>query len=286
MPPFITRFAPSPTGYLHLGHAFSALTAIAAARDAGGSCLLRIEDLDEGRSRPAFEAQILEDLAWLGYTPPAPPLRQSSRGGAYATALSRLRAQNLLYRCFRTRKEVLAEISAAPHNPPGADGPVFVGAPLAPSEEAEMLAAGRPFAWRLSVASAVQTLAAPLTFFEEGSGPEGETGAMGVRPDLFGDFIVARKDVGASYHLACVVDDAHQGVTCVIRGEDLFASAHPQRLLQALLGLPAPVYRHHRLICDDAGRRLAKRADSLSLKALREAGVSPQEVRARIGLGA
>ncbi|HYD46314.1 MAG TPA: tRNA glutamyl-Q(34) synthetase GluQRS, partial [Phenylobacterium sp.] len=250
---FVTRFAPSPTGYLHKGHAFSALTAHAAAREAGGRFLLRIEDIDATRCRPQFEAAILEDLAWLGLDWETPVRRQSEHMADYEAALDQLRGRGLVYRCFRTRKEIAEDIGRAPHGPMEA----FRGRPLPPGEEAALLAQGRPFAWRLSLDAALATLdAAALTFREEG----GEAPVvLTARPGLGGDVVLARKDVGVAYHLAVVVDDALQGVTHVIRGEDLAEATHVQRLLQALLDLPTPVYRHHGLLTGPDGRRLAKR---------------------------
>ena len=278
--PFVTRFAPSPTGLLHKGHAFSALTAFEAARSAGGRLLLRIEDIDFTRCRPAFEAAIHDDLAWLGIAWDGPVLRQSEHMADYLAALEALRAEGLIYRCFRTRREILDAMPSAPHGPP--EG--YRGAPLAPAEEARRLAAGEPFAWRLSLAAA-QARAGPLSFVEEGAGPLGERGVISALPQVGGDMVLARKDVGVAYHLACVVDDARQGVTCVIRGEDLFEATPIQRLIQAVLGLPAPVYRHHRLIVGADGRRLAKRDRAETLQSLRARGVSAAALRAELGFG-
>jgi len=280
-PPFVTRFAPSPTGRLHRGHAFSALTAREAARRVGGRFLLRIEDIDTARCRPAFEAAIVEDLAWLGLTWESPVLRQSARTAAYQRALDTLRARGLLYRCFRTRRETISEIASAPHGPRAASRP----GPHPAGEEAQWLAEGRPFAWRLSLAAAEASLGgfAGLDFIEEGAGPGGETGVIAAQPESAGDVVLARKDVGVSYHLAVVVDDAHQGVTRVIRGEDLFAATGVQRLLQALLGLPAPHYRHHRLLLRPDGKRFAKRDTAETLADLRARGVSPEKLWAELG---
>lgn len=287
MPDFVTRFAPSPTGLLHLGHAFSALTAAQAAAAASGRLLLRIEDIDAGRCRPEYERAIYEDLAWLGLEWETPARRQSDHLGDYAAALDRLIVDGLVYRCFKTRKEVLDEIARAPHfSPDGPEGPPYVGAPAAPEEEQARLAAGAPFAWRLSINACRRRLGGAfdaLDFTEEGAGPKGEHGRIRADPALFGDVIVARKDAGTSYHLAAAHDDALQGVTHVIRGDDLFAASHLHRLLQALLGWPAPVYRHHRLVTDETGRRFAKRNRSVTLRALREAGETAQSVRARLG---
>ncbi|MCC5995931.1 MAG: tRNA glutamyl-Q(34) synthetase GluQRS [Oceanicaulis sp.] len=287
---FITRFAPSPTGRLHLGHAFSALTAFDAAREAGGVCLLRIEDIDQTRCTPAFEAAIFEDLAWLGLNWPQPVRRQSDHMDDYARALERLACEGLVYRCFKTRKEIAEEIGRAPHHPgEGPEGVVYPGpqAPLSEAEEAERLARGEPYAWRLSLNASRDALGArydALSFIEEGEGPDGEHGVVTARPDLLGDVILARKDVGTSYHMACVHDDALQGVTHVIRGQDLFFATHVHRLLQALLDLPVPVWRHHRLLTDAAGKRFAKRDRSETLEALRAAGLSPADIRQRAGL--
>jgi glutamyl-Q tRNA(Asp) synthetase len=280
---FVTRFAPSPTGHLHRGHAFSALTAFEAARQAQGRFLLRIEDIDRTRSRPAFEAAIYEDLAWLGLAWETPVRRQSDHLPDYARALRDLGERGLVYRCFRTRREVAEAIEAAPHGPLEA----FRGGPLPPDEEARRMAAGEPYAWRLSLDQAAQAVGgfADLRFREEGAGPRGETGLIAARPQVGGDVVLARKDVGVAYHLAVVVDDALQGVTHVIRGHDLFEAAHVQRLLQALLGLPTPIYRHHRLLTDAAGRRFAKRDRAETLRELRARGVTAQALRRELGLG-
>jgi glutamyl-Q tRNA(Asp) synthetase len=281
---FVTRFAPSPTGYLHLGHAFSAREAFEAARAAGGRFLLRIEDIDRTRCRPEFAAALLEDLAWLGLKWETPVRRQSDHFLDYRNALDRLIAKGVMYRCFKTRREVMEDIARAPHRSgEGADDPPYPGptAPMSPDEEQARLASGAPFAWRLSLARCRDLLGEEckrLTFTEEGAGPRGESGEILARPELLGDAILARKDVGTSYHLACVHDDGLQGVTHVIRGQDLFVSAHLQRLLQALLDLPAVRYRHHRLLADAGGQRLAKRAGALSIRSLRAEGHSPQEL--------
>jgi glutamyl-Q tRNA(Asp) synthetase len=284
---YVTRFAPSPTGYLHLGHAFSALQSHDAARRAGGRFILRIEDIDGARARPAFEQAILEDLSWLGLEWEAPVRRQSEHLDDYAEALQRLRADGLVYRCFRTRREVLDAIASAPHGPgEDGDGAVFRGGPLPPDEEAAHLDEGRAFGWRLSLDAAARHLGGfgALAFDERGQGPEGEHGRILADPAREGDVILARKDVGVAYHLAVVVDDALQGVSEVIRGADLFAAAHVQRLLQALLGLPTPAYRHHALLLGADGKRLAKRNGAPALRDLRAAGATPSEVRARLGL--
>ncbi len=280
---FVTRFAPSPTGYLHLGHAFSALTAYHAARAVGGRFLLRIEDIDEGRCRPEFEDAIYEDLEWLGLQWETPTRLQSTHFNDYAAALEQLREKNVVYRCFKTRKETADEIARAPHLPPdGPEGPQYFGAPLTPMEERSRLTRGDAYAWRLSIAAARDFLGPAferLSFIEEGLGPNGEIGFVKAKPEIFGDPVIARKDLGTSYHLASVFDDAVQGITHVIRGQDLFYAAHLHRLLQTLLDLPEPIYRHHRLMKDKNGRRFSKRDQSITLRAQREAGVKPSDIR-------
>lgn len=282
-----TRFAPSPTGYLHLGHAYSALLASDFAA-AGGRLILRIEDIDRTRCKQEFEAAIVEDLTWLGVEWPEPVLRQSERLDVYDAALALLRDQNVVYRCFKTRKEVAEDTAQAPHfNANGPDGPAFIGAPLDEHDEQQRLSKGAAYAWRLSMARAREALGgdfSSLAFNEAGRGPNGETGMMQATPEIFGDPVIARKDLGTSYHLSSVVDDAAQGVSHVIRGEDLFAATHLHRLLQALLELPTPFYRHHHLITDENGKRFAKRDQSVTLKALREAGETPADIRQRVGL--
>ena len=280
---FTTRFAPSPTGHLHRGHAFSALTVQAAARAAGGRVLLRIEDIDAGRCRPEYEAAILEDLAWLGFSWDEPVRRQSEHLAEYAAAIETLRARGLLYRCFRTRRQILDGIGQAPHGTAEALRP----GPHPPAEEADLLAQGLPFAWRLSLdrtrAELGEATWEGLTFTEEGEGPDGERGMVRARPETAGDVVLARKDAGVAYHLAAVHDDAVQGVTHVIRGQDLFEAAHIQRLIQALMGWPAPVYRHHRLLTGPDGRRFAKRDRSQTLAELRAGGMSARQLRAELG---
>jgi glutamyl-Q tRNA(Asp) synthetase len=271
---FVTRFAPSPTGYLHRGHGFSALTAFAAAQAAGGRFLLRIEDIDRTRCRPEYEAAIYEDLAWLGLAWEQPVRRQSDHMADYGAALRELSERGLTYRCFRTRREVAETIESAPHG--GLE--VFRGEALAPAEERRRLEAGEAFARRLSLAAAERALGGfgELTFTEHGEVTQ-------ARPEVGGDVVLGRKDVGIAYHLAVVVDDALQGVTEVIRGEDLFEATHVQRLLQALLGLPTPAYRHHRLLTGPDGQRFAKRDGAETLRALRERGMTPAELRAELG---
>jgi glutamyl-Q tRNA(Asp) synthetase len=278
----VTRFAPSPTGLLHLGHAHAALFARRAAAAAGGRFLLRIEDIDTGRCRPEFDAAIHEDLAWLGLEWEAPVLRQSERFAAYAEALDALRTRRLLYPCFCTRKEIQAEIARAGQAPHGPDGPLYPGTckRLGDGERRSRLAEGRPYALRLDVEAAEGTAGA-LAWREHGRDLTGAP--VPAEPRIHGDVVLARKDVPASYHLAVTLDDALQGVTLVTRGEDLAPATHVHRLLQALLGLPVPEWHHHGLLADEAGRRLAKRDDARSIRALREAGHKPSEVRAMAG---
>ncbi|TAJ67537.1 tRNA glutamyl-Q(34) synthetase GluQRS [Brevundimonas sp.] len=280
---FVTRFAPSPTGRLHKGHAFSALTAWTAARAAGGRFLLRIEDIDPTRCRPEFEAAIVEDLAWLGLDPDGPVRRQSDHLSDYAAVVHALGTRGLLYRCFRTRKDILDAIGDAPHGPAEAARP----GPHPAAEEAALLAEGRAFAWRLSLDRARDALGGEawdaLAFVEEGRGPAGETGRIRARPETAGDVVLARKDAGTAYHVAVTHDDALQGVSHVIRGEDLFEATHVQVLIQALMGWPTPVYRHHRLLVGDDGRRYAKRDRSATLAELRAAGVTPEALRKELG---
>ncbi|PXA91868.1 tRNA glutamyl-Q(34) synthetase GluQRS [Caulobacter sp. D4A] len=277
---FATRFAPSPTGFLHRGHAFSALTAFHAAQEAGGRFVLRIEDIDATRSRPEYEAAILEDLAWLGLSWEQPVRRQSEHLADYHAAIDVLRERGLVYRCFKTRKEL--DIGRAPHEP----AVPYRGAPLPEAEETERLARGEAFAWRLSLDAAQRALGGfeGLNFVEEGAGPEGETGLIKARPETAGDIVLARKDVGVAYHLAVVLDDALQDITHVIRGHDLFEAAHIQRLLQALLDLPVPTYRHHGLLVGPDGKRYAKRDKAQTLRELRAAGVTPAALRAEMGV--
>jgi len=280
---FVTRFAPSPTGYLHRGHAFSALTAFEAARRVGGRLIVRIEDIDRTRCRPQYEAAIYEDLAWLGLAWETPVRRQSDHMADYAAALRELAERGLLYRCFRTRREVAEAIESAPHGVMEA----FRSSALPPAEEARRLEAGEPYAWRLSLDHAERALGgfAGLTFDEEGQGPAGEHGVIQAHPQLGGDVVLARKDVGVAYHLAVVVDDALQGISHVIRGQDLFEAAHVQRLLQVLLGLPAPVYRHHRLLAGPDGQRFAKRDKAQTLRELRARGMTASQIRQELGFG-
>jgi len=280
---FATRFAPSPTGRLHKGHAFSALTAWSAAKAAGGRFVLRIEDIDPTRCRPEYEAGILEDLAWLGLDWETPVRRQSDHLGDYAAVIESLRARGLLYRCFRTRRDILNAIGDAPHGIMEAVRP----GPHPAREEARLLASGAPFAWRLSLDRAREALGEKvwngMTCVEEGEGPDGETGLLPIDPAAAGDVVLARKDTGVAYHLAVTHDDALQGVTHVIRGQDLFAATPVQRLIQTLMGWPAPIYRHHRLLAGPDGRRYAKRDRSVTLAELRAGGLTAEALREELG---
>lgn len=278
---FVTRFAPSPTGLLHRGHAFSALTAWTAARDADGRFLLRIEDTDFTRCRPAYETALVEDLAWLGLDWETPVRRQSDHRADYDAALDRLREMGVLYRCFRTRKELMALAGVAPHADDPADAQAFAGGPMSADEEAARLAEGQAFAWRLSLEAARERLGGfdRLTWVDEGA----DAGRKTAVPEALGDMVLGRKDIGAGYVIASVVDDAAQGVTHVVRGEDLAPTTSVQRVLQALLELPTPTYRHHRLLLGPDGKRYAKRDGSVTIAALREAGATPKELRAELG---
>ena len=274
----ITRFAPSPTGLLHLGHAHSALFGWTAAHNRDGLFLLRIEDIDPGRCRQEFERQLMEDLSWLGLTWPTPVRRQSDHLDDYRAALDRLAGLGVTYPCFCTRKEIEEEIARAGHAPHGPDGALYPGTcrRFSDAERSARLAAGQAFAIRLDVARACQ-LAGPLSWHDHAAGQVEAT------PEILGDAVLARKDVPTSYHLSVTVDDALQGVTLVTRGCDLFHATHLHRLLQALLGYPTPDYHHHGLLTNDRGERLAKRDKAVSLRALREAGKTPAEVRAMAG---
>jgi len=277
-----TRFAPSPTGRLHLGHAYSALTARDLAARAGGACLLRIEDIDGPRCRAEFRDGILEDLSWLGLTWPEPVMRQSERGAAYAAALEGLRARGLVYPCTCTRRDIAAAAAAPQEGAPS--GPVYPGTCRGRTD------APADAAWRLDLGAAVRALggaAALRALSWHETGPVAP-GVSGVDPEALardvGDVVLARRDIGTSYALAVVVDDAAQGITHVVRGADLLEITPLHRLLQALLRLPVPVWHHHRLIRDADGRRLAKRDDARALATLRAAGATPDDVRAMVGM--
>ncbi|HUZ71854.1 MAG TPA: tRNA glutamyl-Q(34) synthetase GluQRS [Stellaceae bacterium] len=271
----VTRFAPSPTGLLHLGHAYAALFAWRRARAAGGRFLLRIEDIDASRCRADFAAAIVEDLAWLGLDWDGAVRHQSQHLADYRAALDRLAALGLVYPCFCTRAAIRAEIARALDAPQGPAGPVYPGTcrTLAEAARARRMAAGEPFVLRLDVAASLARTGT-LEWHDE------RAGMVTADPLALGDVVLARKDAPTSYHLAVTVDDALQGVTLVTRGEDLFAATHVHRLLQALLGLATPDYCHHPLLADATGRRLAKRDRALTLRALRDGGLTPQAVQA------
>jgi glutamyl-Q tRNA(Asp) synthetase len=275
----VTRFAPSPTGLLHVGTAYSAMFAAEAAGPKG-RFLLRIEDIDQGRCRPAFEAAVYEDLAWLGLTWENPVRRQSEHFMAYAEVVAGLEKEGLLYPCFCTRADIQREIAgagSAPHLQSGPDGPIYPGTcrHLSSAEQQRRKDDGQPYALRLRMAEA-RILAGPLTWHDD------VRGEIIATPEIFGDVVLARKDTPASYHLACTWDDALQGVTLVTRGEDLFTATHIHRLLQALWKVPTPRYRHHRLLMGPDGKKFSKRDQAPTLRALREAGRSPNEVAAMI----
>lgn len=272
----ITRFAPSPTGYLHLGHALAAWVAFDAAKRHGGTMLLRFEDIDLTRVRPEFYKAIEEDLSWLGITWNSTPWRQLDRTDAYQSALEQLQTLGVLYPCFCTRKEITM-MASAPQRDDGLEGVVYprICRHRSIDEQQQRMKQGDRWAWRLDAEKAAH-LCGPLRWIDH------RFGEMKLDPQLLGDVVIARKDIGVAYHLAVVVDDAAQGVTWVTRGEDLLASTHVHVMLQHLLGLPQPHYWHHPLVCDEQGKRLAKRNDALSLRSMREAGVSAKDVIERL----
>jgi glutamyl-Q tRNA(Asp) synthetase len=288
MPP-VFRFAPSPNGYLHLGHAFSALLNDDFARKSGGRLLLRIEDIDLTRCRPEFEAAIYEDLAWLGIAWEKPVRRQSEHFTFYRQALEKLIAQGLVYPSFESRTEIARLVAQREANGPWPRDPD--GAPLYPGlakslpsgERGRLLESGAPYALRLDIAAACARIG-DLGWIEQGEGPAGETGAVAARPQAWGDVILARKETPTSYHLSVAVDDATQGVTEVVRGQDLFWSTGVHRLLQQLLDLPQPAYRHHRLVLDGEGGKLSKATAATGLRELRAAGATPADIRRLVGL--
>jgi glutamyl-Q tRNA(Asp) synthetase len=289
MPPPVFRFAPSPNGYLHLGHAYSALLNYDLARRAGGRLLLRIEDIDTTRCRPEFEAAIVEDLAWLGIAWETPVRRQSEHLDIYLDALNKLAAQDLVYPSFESRAEIARLVAQReadgpwPRDPDGA--PLYSGAAksLSAGERAQLIESGAPYALRLDMAAA-RARAGDLTWIEQGRGPDGETGMVTAQPQVWGDVILARKETPTSYHLSVVVDDALQGVTDVVRGQDLFWATSVHRLLQQLLDLPQPVYRHHQLVFDAAGRKLSKSTRATGVRELRTQRVTRADIRRLIGL--
>jgi glutamyl-Q tRNA(Asp) synthetase len=276
----ITRFAPSPTGWLHLGHAYAAVFAREEARQAGGRFLVRLDDLDLTRVRPVYEEAIFEDLTWLGLTWESPIRKQSDHFEDYRDALRRLEALGLLYPCFCTRREIQEEIARAGLAPQGPDGPSYPGTcrRLAAYKVAEQMASGRDYAMRLDLGKALDLAGRDLDWLDLNHG------RMIADPTPLGDVVLSRKETPTSYHLAVVVDDFAQDITLVTRGEDLLPSTHLHRVLQALLDLPVPTWKHHRLITDESGKRLAKRDDARSLRSLREAGWTPDQVRAAIGV--
>lgn len=283
----VFRFAPTPNGYLHLGHAFSALLNFDLALEADGRLLLRIEDIDATRCRPEYEQAIYEDLAWLGIVWEEPVRRQSAHLADYRAALATLEARELVYPSFESRAEIARLVavrgSAWPRDPDGA--PLYPGqaSMLAPEERCRRMEAGEPYALRLDMAGAMA--AGPsLSWSEGGRGPAGETGTIAAEPARWGDVVLARKETPTSYHLSVVVDDALQGVTAIVRGQDLFWATGLHRLLQHLLALPVPRYRHHPLMLDADGRKLSKSTRATALRALRADGVTPAEIRKMVGL--
>jgi glutamyl-Q tRNA(Asp) synthetase len=289
MPPPVFRFAPSPNGYLHLGHAYSALLNYDLARRAGGRMLLRIEDIDTMRCKPEFETAIVQDLAWLGIEWETPVRRQSEHLDVYRDAVEKLAAQGLVYPAFESRSEIAKLVAQReaegpwPRDPDGA--PLYPGTAklLSPSERTRLIDSSVPYALRLDMAAA-RARAGKLAWIEQGEGPNGETGAVTAQPQAWGDVILARKETPTSYHLSVVIDDALQGVTDVARGQDLFWSTSVHRLLQQLLDLRAPAYRHHRLVLDAAGTKLAKSTLATGLRELRAAGATAANIRRLVGL--
>jgi glutamyl-Q tRNA(Asp) synthetase len=287
--PSVFRFAPSPNGLLHLGHAYSALMNVDLARQSGGRLLLRIEDIDATRCRPEFEAAIVEDLAWLGVQWEVPVRRQSEHFSLYREAVQRLADQGLVYPAFESRAGIMRLVAqqdtngAWPCDPDGA--PVYPGsAKSLPAEErARLFESGTPYALRLDMSAACRRTSA-LQWVEQGAGPGGETGTVRADPRAWGDVVLARKETPTSYHLSVVIDDALQGVTDVVRGQDLFWSTSVHRLLQRLLDLPQPVYRHHRLVLDAAAHKLAKSTKATGLRELRAQGLTPPDIRRLVGL--
>jgi glutamyl-Q tRNA(Asp) synthetase len=288
MPP-VFRFAPSPNGYLHLGHAYSALLNFDSARQSGGRFLLRIEDIDPTRCRPEFETAIYEDLAWLGIAWEEPVRRQSEHLSEYRNAVEKLLAQDLVYPSFESRAEIARLVAQReaeapwPRDPDGAPLYPGVAKSLAADQRARLLGSGAPSALRLDMAAACQR-AGDIDWVEYGHGPGGETGTVAARPEAWGDVILARRETPTSYHLSVVIDDALQGITEVVRGEDLFWSTSVHRLLQRLLGLPQPAYRHHRLVLDGEGLKLSKSTMATGLRELRAAGATPADIRRLVDL--
>jgi glutamyl-Q tRNA(Asp) synthetase len=289
MPPPVFRFAPSPNGYLHLGHAASALLNFEMARASGGRFLLRIEDIDATRCRPEFEAAIYEDLGWLGLGWETPVRRQSEHFDAYREVIEKLRASGLVYPSFESRTEIARLVAEREADAPWPRDPD--GAPLYPgdaksrssAERERLIASGASYALRLDMAAACAQ-AGDLGWTELGEGPDGEYDAIIARPEAWGDVILARKETPTSYHLSVVIDDALQDITHVVRGRDLFWSTSVHRLLQSLLRLPQPVYCHHRLVTDASGQKLSKSTGATALRELRAAGATPADIRQRLHL--
>ncbi|MGL5165521.1 MAG: tRNA glutamyl-Q(34) synthetase GluQRS [Afipia sp.] len=289
MPPPVFRFAPSPNGFLHLGHARSALLNFDLARQSGGRLLLRIEDIDTTRCRPEYEQAIYDDLAWLGVAWEQPVRRQSDHLALYSETIDRLMRDGLLYPAFESRADIAGLVEekdragAWPRDPDGAPLYPGTGRQLPADERERKIRAGAAYALRLDV-DAATARTGQLSWTEQGAGPQGETGEVPAQPEQWGDVILARKDTPTSYHLSVVVDDALQGVTHVVRGQDLFWATGVHRLLQALLGLPQPVYRHHALVLDEAGQKLSKSTRSTALRELRAGGATPADVRRLISI--
>jgi glutamyl-Q tRNA(Asp) synthetase len=285
----VFRFAPSPNGYLHLGHALSALVNFDMARAAGGRLILRIEDIDETRCRPEYEQAIYEDLRWLGITWEEPVRRQSEHFEDYRTALAKLDAQGLIYPSFESRAEIAALVAARerqgpwPRDPDGAPLYPGEGRSLTTAERRRRIATGDSYALRLDMAAAMARTGT-FSWSETGAGPPGGGRLVAAMPEQWGDVVLARKETPTSYHLAVVVDDACQGVTHVVRGQDLYWATSVHRLLQMLLGLPMPIYHHHRLILGTDWRKLSKSTRATALRALRESGATPSDIRRMVGL--
>ncbi len=289
MTPPVFRFAPSPNGYLHLGHAYSALLNFDLARQNSGRLLLRIEDIDPIRCRPEFEAAIFEDMEWLGISWQQPVRRQSDHLAVYRDSLARLERDGLIYPAFESRSQIKTmvqakdKISKWPRDPD--NGPLYPGEAkwMLPKERDNKIKSGAPYVLRLDMAAAFAKVG-KLSWTEQGAGPDGETGSVSATPDQWGDVILARKETPTSYHLSVVVDDALQGVTHVVRGRDLFWATSVHRLLQELFGLPQPIYRHHALVPDDTGGKLSKSTAATALRELRAKGATPASIRQLVGL--
>ncbi|ENR67879.1 tRNA glutamyl-Q(34) synthetase GluQRS [Brucella abortus] len=287
----VFRFAPSPNGQLHLGHAYSALLNANMAEQSGGRFLLRMEDIDTARCTPALEQGIYDDLHWLGLRWETPVRRQSEHFGEYRNALTKLADKGLVYPAFLRRSEVRKRISEACAR--GDDWPSDPdGTPLYPQDERNMsekeqmehIVSGAPYVWRLDMDKALASAGEPLFWNESGAGPDGETGRLAADPARWGDVVIARKDTPTSYHLSVVVDDALQGITHIVRGRDLFHATSVHRLLQKLLGLPEPLYHHHDLVLGEDGQKLSKSRKDTALTSLREQGWTPADIRAKLGL--